>query len=46
MDYNSLVEDIDRLELLLADARREIRALIVQIDDLEGELYRIERWGA
>lgn len=45
MDYDSLVEDIHRLELLLADARCEIRALIVQIDDLEGELYRIERWG-
>ncbi len=45
MDYNTLLDEINRLEVLLADARCEIRCLLVQIDDLEGELHRLERYG-
>jgi len=45
MDYSTLIDEIHHLEIMLAEARAEIRSLLVQIDDLEGELHRLERYG-
>lgn len=45
MDYNDLIEEIHHLEIMLAEARAEVRTLRVAVDDLEGELHRLERYG-
>ena len=45
MDYGTLIDEIHHLEVMLAEARAEVRSLLVAVDDLEGELHRLERYG-